>query len=417
MDKSNRSRTAVLFIEPQPFFTNRGSPFRAKATVNALVELGYEVDLLVYPLGEEISMPGVRIHRSYRPPWIKKVKIGPSWTKVVLDIFLTFKALALTQHKQYAVVHAVEEAVLIGLILKWLRKVPYVMDMHSYMPDQLAERPILGLAPFMMLARWFERFSVRRAAGVQTVSDVISDRSRNLAPHVPAVTVEDIALDSSATVDPALVKTFRKEFNLEGRSVIVYTGNLAQYQGVELLVEGFGRMSSSSQSSAGTDQSVLLLVGGGPEVEERMTELRAIALKWNVVDRVIFAGERPADEMGSFMALADVLASPRMFGAHTPLKIYSYMVARKPIVATNIRSHTNVLDETCAFLCDPNPEAFAKALAVALGSKPEEKAAAAERAENAFERVQSRHSKKRFTEKMNSLYSSLLPYPSTPSPH
>lgn len=408
MNTSPTTPPVVLFIEPQPFFTNRGSPFRAKATVSALVESGYEVDLLVYPLGEEICMPGVTLHRSWRPPWIRNVKIGPSWAKVVLDIFLALKALALARRKHYTIIHGIEEAVLIALVLGFWKGTPYIMDMHSCMPEQLAKRPLLGWGPFMKLAYWFERFCVRRAAGVQTVSDDISERSRRLAPHVPAVTIEDIALDSSRTVDGALTDALRKEFALEGRKVVVYTGNLAQYQGVELLVDGFGRMHALSGGDVSVRDSVLLLVGGGPEAGGRAAELRALAEKWGIAESVIFAGERPVAQMGSFMALADVLASPRMFGAHTPLKIYSYMMANKPIVATRIRSHTNVLDDSCAFLCEPNADAFAVALSVALGTGDDERAGAHKRAQCALQRVETDYSRERFVEKVGLLYKTAL---------
>ena len=68
----------ILYILPQPFLLPRGSSFRALATVRALVELGYEVDVLCYPLGEEPKTAGLTLHRSWRPPLLHSVKIGPS---------------------------------------------------------------------------------------------------------------------------------------------------------------------------------------------------------------------------------------------------------------------------------------------------------------------------------------------------
>jgi len=45
------------------------------------------------------------------------------------------------------------------------------------------------------------------------------------------------------------------------------------------------------------------------------------------------------------------------------MKIYSYMEAGKPILATAIKSHTQVLDESCAELVAPEPKSFAEGLA------------------------------------------------------
>jgi len=54
------------------------------------------------------------------------------------------------------------------------------------------------------------------------------------------------------------------------------------------------------------------------------------------------------------------------------MKIFSYMASGKPIVATNIPSHTQVLNNDSAFLCEPNPEAFANGILLALKSPEKE---------------------------------------------
>ena len=58
----------------------------------------------------------------------------------------------------------------------------------------------------------------------------------------------------------------------------------------------------------------------------------------------IFAGERPADEIPAYLLAADVLVSPRSRGTNTPLKIYQYLRSGKPIVATRLLTHTQVLE-------------------------------------------------------------------------
>ena len=58
------------------------------------------------------------------------------------------------------------------------------------------------------------------------------------------------------------------------------------------------------------------------------------------------------------MQMADILVSPRKDGKNTPLKIYSYLRSGKPIVATNILTHTQVLNDEVAMLTENNAEAF-----------------------------------------------------------
>ena len=71
----------ILMIAPEPFFEPRGTPFSEFHRIRALTTLGHEVDLVTYPFGADVSMPGLRVFRSLRPPFVHRVKIGPSFAK------------------------------------------------------------------------------------------------------------------------------------------------------------------------------------------------------------------------------------------------------------------------------------------------------------------------------------------------
>ena len=51
---------------------------------------------------------------------------------------------------------------------------------------------------------------------------------------------------------------------------------------------------------------------------------------------------------------AQVLVSARIHGTNTPLKIYEQLASGRPLVATRIWSHTQVLSESVCFLADPD---------------------------------------------------------------
>jgi glycosyltransferase involved in cell wall biosynthesis len=76
-------------------------------------------------------------------------------------------------------------------------------------------------------------------------------------------------------------------------------------------------------------------------------------------EAVIFAGQRPAEEIPLFLDAADVLVSPRSTGTNTPLKIYQYLRSGRPIVATRLLTHTQVLDDQVSILTPATPEGFA----------------------------------------------------------
>ena len=109
--------------------------------------------------------------------------------------------------------------------------------------------------------------------------------------------------------------------------------------------------------SAARPDARFVLAGGRPDQVERARGAGARAPA--SATRSIFAGQRPAEEIPAYLDAADVLVSPRSTGTNTPLKIYQYLRSGRPIVATRLLTHTQVLDDEVAFLTAPTPEGFA----------------------------------------------------------
>src|SRR5262245_1552965 len=104
-------------IAPEPFFEPRGTPFSEFHRIRALTALGHEVDLVTYPFGQDVSMAGLRIFRSARPPFVTSVKIGPSIAKLPLDAMLALTAVRRALSGRYDAVHSHEEGGVIGVLL------------------------------------------------------------------------------------------------------------------------------------------------------------------------------------------------------------------------------------------------------------------------------------------------------------
>jgi glycosyltransferase involved in cell wall biosynthesis len=69
-----------------------------------------------------------------------------------------------------------------------------------------------------------------------------------------------------------------------------------------------------------------------------------------------------------------VLVSPRSRGTNTPLKIYQYLRSGKPIVATRLLTHTQVLSDQTAILTGASPSEFAEGILAGIDDR--ERAAA-----------------------------------------
>lgn len=65
----------VLLVTPQPFYEDRGSPILARHLLDALIELGCEVDVVAFPFGRTLELQGVRYFRVANPLGFSGVSI------------------------------------------------------------------------------------------------------------------------------------------------------------------------------------------------------------------------------------------------------------------------------------------------------------------------------------------------------
>ncbi len=347
----------ILMIAPEPFFEPRGTPFSEFHRIRALTALGHTVDLVTYPFGRDVELAGLRIYRCRRPPFVRRVGIGPSWVKVPLDASVAATALRLALTRRYDAVHSHEEGGAIGVWLaKWLG-LPHLYDMHSSLPQQITN---FGYSRAKWLTRLFERIErgmIRRSRVVIVICPELETTVRRIDARVPTVLIEN-APGAGETPTAGTGRDVRASLGVNARApLIVYTGTFERYQGLDLLYAAVSRVAGMRADAR------LVMVGGEPaQVEAARAQVRAQGIGASV----LFTGQRPAEEVPAYLDAATVLVSPRSSGTNTPLKIYQYLRSGRPIVATNLRTHTQVLTPDTALLAEATPEGFAAAILKAI---------------------------------------------------
>jgi glycosyltransferase involved in cell wall biosynthesis len=364
----------ILMIAPEPFFEPRGTAFSEYHRIRALTDLGHTVDLVTYPFGEDRPMPGLRVFRCVRPPFLHKIGIGPSLAKIPLDISLALTAFTRGLRGRYDAIHSHEEGIAIGIVMATLLRVPHLYDMHSSLPQQLTNFAFTR----SRIIRWsfeaLERFVVRRSRVVIVICPELKTTVQAIDQDVPCVLIEN-APGSSPGLDEAepsfTPEALRASLGLApSQPVVLYTGTFEPYQGLDLLLDAFGRVVKERPDVR------LVLAGGHPQQIEAM---RGEAVSRGIGDAVIFAGQRPSSEIPLYLRMADILVSPRSTGTNTPLKIYQYLRSGTPIVATRLLTHTQVLSDDIAILTPATPDGFAAGIIDAL-SDPAHGSAVATRA-------------------------------------
>jgi glycosyltransferase involved in cell wall biosynthesis len=188
-----------------------------------------------------------------------------------------------------------------------------------------------------------ERFVFQRAGQVVAITSelrrLISERHHR-APAGIAVIPDGTSIEAS-------VNSHRSP-----TSAVYYIGQLYPWKGVDALLH----------AAAADPEAQYVIVGGTEEegtCEPDIERLKALAVQLNVADRVRFTGWVPYREVPELLRDAAVTVIPlpdSVFGRYftSPLKLFDYMAAGVPIVASDLPSLRDVLQhESNALLVPP----------------------------------------------------------------
>ncbi|MGC1308919.1 MAG: glycosyltransferase [Phormidesmis sp.] len=349
-------------LAPHPFYQARGTPIAADLVLRVLSERGDKVDLVVFPEGKDVQYPNVSIYRTPAFKILSNVRPGFSWQKLVCDAFLLLQAIRLAKSNRYDVIHAGEEAVFIALLLKKVFGIPYVYDMDSSLAQQLIDK-----SPQLQFAKRFfqacENLAVRNAKAVIAVCQALATEIQPYRPQKVAI-IPDISMlnapktriqgaQNTAGLAPQMpVDDLKTQLGIAG-PLMMYVGNLESYQGIDLLLASFAKALPKSPTAH------LVAIGGTPD---DIQKYQAQADRLNISANVHFVGPRPIAQLKPYLDQADMVVSPRTQGNNTPMKLYSYLDSGKALLATNLTTHTQVLNCQIAWLAEPTVTAFAEGI-------------------------------------------------------
>lgn len=139
-------------------------------------------------------------------------------------------------------------------------------------------------------------------------------------------------------------------FPLETK-LVCYVGAL-RTMGME---KGIGILLEAFKSVAGCQ---LLVVGGSVEDVEFY---KKVAHDYGIIDRIIFTGFVSHKQVPLYLRAADILVAPFPKSDHyefymSPMKIFEYMASGRPIVATDLESIREILDNGTAVFVKPDDQ-------------------------------------------------------------
>jgi len=233
---------------------------------------------------------------------------------------------------------------------------PVVYEAHAVESLLYAERGQIygtGERPSPRKARRLQKREARvwrRVAGLVTTTQGIRESfeaAHGTRPNVAVVPNGcDVPLDRSFELPPA------------GEPRVVYAGQLYPWKGVDVLVEAIARVPSAH-----------LVILGGLEPEADMQRVRRLVASLGLNQRVELPGTVPQNRVALELRRASVVVVPYLKSAMTerhtsPIKLFEALAAGRPIVASDLPSSREVLQDGRDALLVPPGDAAALAAAI-----------------------------------------------------
>ncbi len=209
--------------------------------------------------------------------------------------------------------------------------------------------------------------------GLVTIHDSIGkEHEKRGVPSKKILVLEDgVDLDRFDIEDDSVY--WRKSLHLDpDRKYAVYCGHLYPDKGIEVILESAKFLSSYKKL-------VFLLVGGFESDRKYWQKY----CRLNNIKNVVFTGYVDNSQVPAYLKSADCLLLPYKMdmtydvmdiNTTSPLKLFEYMAAKRPIVATNIPTIAKILHhKKNALLADCGSEAFSHQISICLDLNHDEK--------------------------------------------
>lgn len=245
------------------------------------------------------------------------------------------------------------------------------------------------------------RFCFKTAARIICVSSQLKE---NLVDKwgvdAAKIVVVPNAADTQAFGQPHDSESLKRKLGLTTEPTVMFIGGFYAWHDLQLLLESFSKVLQQVPCAR------LILVGSGRTYQA----VEAKVLEYGLRQAVIMTGVIDHEQVPGFLSVADVVVAPcprtstRFWGS--PLKLFEYMAAGKPVVASQAGQIAEVIqDGVNGLLVEPGDvEGFANAILVILNDPRKREFLG----RNARRQAVEQHSWERYVERLEEVYTSIL---------
>jgi glycogen synthase len=285
---------------------------------------------------------GLKIYRTSgrQPAWARIPVLREYWQMKTLEK----RILEVAAIEKPAVLHA-HSPVLNAWPAIWASRrlgIPMVYEIRAFWEDAAVDHGTTTEGSLRYRAtRAFETAACRRSDAVVTICEGLRKGLLERGLSKEKLFVLPNGVDTSKFPSPALDEALQARLGLKGMQVAGFIGTPYRYEGLSFLLKAVAALAPSMP------QLRALIVGGGYDGEE--DELKALAQKLGIGDRVIVQGKVPHEQVGSFYSLIDVLVYPRirsrLLELVTALKPLEAMSMEKLVVGSDVGGNKELIED------------------------------------------------------------------------
>ena len=211
-------------------------------------------------------------------------------------------------------------------ILSWLYRTPIVLNLQDILPDAAVHVGLIRNPKMIRLFTWLEKFAYKTATKISVISDGFTENL--LGKQVPKEKIIEIP----NWVDVNFIKPleqennyFRQENNLEGKFVVLYSGNIALTQPLEILIDAAVKLNY-------LDDLAVVIVGK----EEALERLERYCHRKKATN-VILKPFQPRNKLPEMLAAANVgmvMQKHNVISFNMPSKIQVLLASGRAIIAS-----------------------------------------------------------------------------------
>lgn len=351
---------SVLKIAPTSFFSDYGCHVRIYEETLALQALGNKVTICTYHTGDNIE--GLDVRRAMNTPGRKTVQVGSNIRKLYYDVLLFLKTAQAALSIRPQVIHAhLHEGALIGFPVSRTLRAPLIFDFQGSLTSEMLDhnflrRDSLFFKPLRLLERVADRLPDAIITSSRNAADMLVREFSYPADRVytiPDCVNADRFKPRWQLPDQSGIEKMKEQLGIPlNRKIVVYLGLLAEYQGIDQLLEAAAYLIQERK------MPVHFLIMGFPGENRYRVKAAQLGLShW-----VTFTGRIPYLQAPDYLLLGDVAVSAKISETEGNGKLLNYMAAGLPTATFNTPVAREILGDLGVYAKTGNARSLARAL-------------------------------------------------------